>query len=179
MAIRAHKAPGLTAKNIGIIDVRWCTSMGERGHFRSEDIITNKHLSTPKAAPGSPEKHINMISVCLLRAPKEAYIGEVFHIVLRITNYISHSITAQLQNKPAKPSQQGLVITGLSFLNLGLLESGEGVEVELCVVPVSGGLQEINGLVAVDVGSRVEFPVDSICKVMVYDTNLHLDTREE
>lgn len=194
-------------RTVGCVEVKWCSTMGEHGMFRSDSIAVGGSMSSPWAGfqtstsaavaaatvtpASSPvgggslgsrsiespmaartQYRDNAITIFGHACPSEAVVGETFEVVLRVTNTFSHPIVAQLQSKAVDGGARGLLVVGLSFANIGTLSSGESRDVSVAILPVNGGMHDFSCIVVVDLSTKVEYAVDSILKVMVYD-NIH------
>ena len=174
-------------KVIGQVDVRWCSSMGEHGVSKSEDVsVTNKKNQVSVASVSSTpfnylksnsviEKHINNISVVALSYPSSSILGSDFPVTFRVTNNISHSVVAQLQFRISPNS--ALMVFGVSYINLPPLDAGEYTDITCTVLSTNCGFQDFGGVVVVDLATRVEFPTDNIFKIMIYTSESSIDNK--
>jgi hypothetical protein len=70
----------------------------------------------------------------------------------------------------AASSCLGLCVTGLTYLSLGKIESGEFVDVNLAVFALCAGLHDLQGIYAVDSVTKQRYSSDSLCRVFVADS---------
>ena len=85
------------------------------------------------------------------------------------------------KDPPSQESSQGshengtfsqLFVTGLSTKNLGEIKFGSFIDVTLSVCAVDIGLQELKGVVVVDIASGREFTAKSLLKIMVLNATV-------
>lgn len=147
---------------------------------------TSPNVLTPNSANMSSRKSIdsmglhgtglaletrnNTLFLEVIQSPSEGYVGVDFQITIRLTNYYSYPIISQIRSQIDQLQLQSqLIIIGLSVINVQPLDSGESIDIALLVLPLNGGIHTLNGLIAVNVITKVEFVYNNLCSVMIYD----------
>ena len=148
---------------IGRVIAKWTSSMGESGYVRGEDLLP-VHEGT--ANESNPNKALDVEVKCLL-CPGTVAVAESFCVKFSIINKESLPINLQLQSRAAMEDPTGLLVTGLSFRNLGLLESNKKIEVALDVVSLGTGIHELRSIVLLDLMSARELHLERLMKVFV------------
>lgn len=115
-----------------------------------------------------PEQRSNTLYIEAVQMPNEGYVGKEFSISIRLTNYYSYPILSQIQHK-FDPNNHQLMVTGLSTMNVGALDAGESTQITISILPLNSGLHILNGLVAIDLTTKLEFPVNNLCQILIYD----------
>jgi hypothetical protein len=187
------------ARSLGNIEVNWSASMGGHARTCSEEILIGRKVSYLPTGPSSivsspsspslsatlstrksietlglhgtgipPEQRSNTLYIEAIQLPNEGSVGKEIIITIRVTNYYSYPILSQIQHK-YDPALHQLMVTGLSTMNVGALDAGESTELSLSILPLDSGLQTLNGLVAVDLTTKLEFPVNNLCQIMISD----------
>lgn len=121
------------------------------------------------------ETRNNTLFLEVIQSPSEGYVGQEFQITIRLTNYYSYPMISQIRSvseQQLQLQQSQLIIIGLSVLNIPPLDSGESVEITLSVLPLNGGIHTLNGLVAVNTITNLEFIYNNLCTLMIYDETL-------
>lgn len=180
--------------NIGAVEVHWSAPMGEHARARSEEIKVGQKVSFPLAsmpvsvprkggggdAPavvGTPlslgsglsvDDRSNSLLVAAISFPDRATVGCPCVVTVRVSNHFSYPIISQLQSR-CDTLESGLVVVGVACHNLGALDAGESVDVNLSVLPLNGGMHALSGLVAIDLTTKNEYPAYSLCQIMVHD----------
>lgn len=116
----------------------------------------------------APEQRSNTLYIEAVLMPNEGYVGKEFTITIRLTNYYSYPILSQIQHK-FDPNVHQLMVTGLSTINVGALDAGESTQISISILPLNSGLQILNGLIAIDLTTKLEFPVNNLCQILIYD----------
>eukprot|EP01038_Epipyxis_sp_PR26KG_P012552 gene12552-16832_t len=191
---------GIIGKSIGHPEIVWCTTMGEFSVFKGEDTVmksapssanNNQNVSNRPNMNNSINNFdymSNKLRVQCISCPSTAMIGEEVIIILRINNQSNLNINTQLQcrnhldiasnisndvdnNNLSKSSfVNGLCVTGVTYVNLGVIESGGCVETTITVYALSSGLHELSSIYAVDITTGIEYANPSLCKILVSDT---------
>jgi hypothetical protein len=107
-----------------------------------------------------------------VHAPPRGVVGEDLNITLRISNFTAQSVALRLQSSDLGiEDNNGLYVTGLSSVNLGILGVDESIETTITVCPLSGGLHDLRGLYALDTLTTPakEYHAGTVCKIFVYD----------
>ena len=115
-----------------------------------------------------PEQRNNTLYIEAIQVPNEGYVGKEFQIVIRLTNYYSYPILSQIQHRYDMNLHQ-LIVTGLATMNVGALDAGESTKLTLSILPLNSGLQSLNGVVAVDLTTKLEFPINNLFQIMIFD----------
>jgi hypothetical protein len=194
-----HPLVVAAARSLGNIEVNWSASMGGHARTSSEEILIGRKVSylptggtstvsLPSSTSSSgtlstrksietlglhgtgipPEQRNNTLYVEAVHLPNEGSVGREILITIRVTNYYSYPILSQIQHKYDTQLHQ-LMVTGLSTMNVGALDAGESTQLTLSILPLESGLQTLNGLVAVDLTTKLEFPVNNLCQIMIVD----------
>lgn len=179
---------------IGVVEVQWSATMGENARARSDEIKVGHKVPFPLASIpaqvvakkgggdstvviGAPqslgsglsnEDRRSSLIVTAISFPDRAVVGQSCTVTVRVSNYFTYPIIAQLQSR-SDHQDGGLAVVGLSCHNLGALDAGDSTDVKLSVLPLNGGMHVLSGLVAVDLTTKNEFPAYALCQIMVYD----------
>ena len=150
--------------SIGAIMARWSSSMGESGYVRGNNIVPI--VEDPKADMTLRKKQLDIVVKCI-SCPGTVTIAKTFCVTLSIANKETLPVNLQLQSRAALEDPSGLLLTGLSFRNLGLLESNKCIEVTLDVVSLGTGIHELRSVVLLDLMSARELHLENLVKVFV------------
>jgi hypothetical protein len=115
-----------------------------------------------------PEQRNNTLYIEAIQVPNEGYVGKEFQILIRLTNYYSYPILSQIQHRYDMNLHQ-LMVTGLATMNVGALDAGESTQLTLSILPLNSGLQSLNGVIAVDLTTKLEFPMNNLFQIMIFD----------
>ncbi|XP_046661786.1 trafficking protein particle complex subunit 13-like isoform X1 [Homalodisca vitripennis] len=138
------------ATNIGKLDIVWRSNMGERGR-----------LQTSQLQRMAPEYGDMRLSVQEL--PNIVPLEEPFDFLCRIINTCERSLDIVLKLEPCA----GLAWCGVSGRQLGKLEPAQSVHINLTVVPLMPGLQNISGIRLVDTFLKRTYEYDELAQVFV------------
>ena len=152
------------SKSFGTIVAAWSSSMGENGFVRSDEV---------HAAAFRIERQTSKLSVKVecVYCPREAQVAVPFSVKLRVWNLETLPISAQLHSKASLEDPSGLVLTGLSCNNLGIIEPDSSVDSELKICSLGSGMHDMKSLVIVDSISGKEYNEESCFKVFVHESS--------
>lgn len=150
------------SKGFGTVVASWSSSMGENGFVRSEEV---------HAASFRTERLQNKLAVKLecVSCPVEVNVATPFAVKFRVWNQETFPISAQLQSRASLEDPSGLVLTGLSCMNLGIIEPECNVELLLHVCSLGSGMHEMKSLVIFDSISGKEYNEESSFRVFVQE----------
>ena len=138
--------------------------MGENGYVRGVDMVP---IMEGTSADMSPQRKTLDVAIKCVSCPGTVLIAKVFCIKISISNKETLPVNLQLQSRAALEDPCGLLLTGLSFRNLGLLESNKSIEVDLEVLSLGTGIHELRSIVLLDLMSGREFHLENLVKVYV------------
>ena len=130
-------------------------------------IIENTSAAPDMPSSSPQKKKLDVIVKCT-SCPGTVSIAKTFPVKISIMNTETLPINLQLQSRAALEDPCGLLLTGLSFRNLGLLESNKNIEIELDVVSLGTGIHELRSIVLLDLMSGRELHLDNLVKNLNY-----------
>jgi hypothetical protein len=150
------------SKSLGTVVASWSSSMGENGFVRSEEV---------HAASFCTERLQNKLAVKLecISCPVKVNVASPFAVKFRVWNQETFPISAQLQSRASLEDPSGLVLTGLSCMNLGIVEPECFVELVLHVCSLGSGMHDMKSLVILDSISGKEYNEESSFRVFVHE----------
>ncbi|KAF0683082.1 Aste57867_24862 [Aphanomyces stellatus] len=149
----AHLDLSLGTLNLGRLEVAWKSAMGESGRMQTQPVM--RKVGSVKEASVSIQ----------LPSSLHAKVGTPFIATFLIQNNGSRAMNLQLQLR--RELMVGILCCGLSHQNLGTVQGGTTVTVDVPLLPLIAGLQQIRGVFAVDMDTTVEFPQEKLVHVLV------------
>lgn len=167
---------GQSIVSLGVPEVRWCSCMGEHGYLRGDEVFPSMNFTRALVSSGNttinsiPET-VRTIRIICVNSPSNAIVNSPFSVHIRVVNDTGRSIRLQLQNKDnaITSGDSGLIVCGLSKINIGLLKVAEMVDTTILLFPLSAGLYIIRSLIAVDLDTGKEYSAGVFCKVLIYE----------
>jgi hypothetical protein len=179
-----EKPVGFMSSNLGMIEVKWSTAMGEHGFVRGEELVaptaTPALGATADATSSSRRKSSTsgqppMVSFHCLSCPNTAISGKEFEIKFRIfnDNYTSPANIDLRCSNPCNSGEgsMGLLIIGKTSWKIGVLPPRDFVDISVHVVAMSSGLHEFGGVYVTDLTALAKeyCSGSAIAKIFVYD----------
>ncbi|ETV64813.1 hypothetical protein H257_18361 [Aphanomyces astaci] len=148
-----HLDLSLGTLNLGRLEVNWKSAMGESGRLQTQPVM--RKVGSVKEAT---------VTV-LLPTPVVAQVGQPFVASVLIQNNGTRAMNLQLQLR--RDLMLGILCSSVSHLNVGIVQGKSSVHVSVELLPLIAGLQQIRGVLAVDMDSQVEFAMEKPVYVLV------------
>ncbi|XP_065206619.1 trafficking protein particle complex subunit 13 [Planococcus citri] len=138
------------AISVGILDIVWRSNLGERGHLQTST------LQTMRTDRGD-------IRLSLSELPNIVFLEKPFKFVCKISNISDREINLSMSLEEMK----NLVWCGTSGKLLDTILPFQCTEIQLNLIPLDIGLQEISGIRLKDTVSQQSYKFDNLAEVFV------------
>ncbi len=93
-----HEGGGASCKTVGHPELKWCTTMGEFSVFRGEDTLLKGTATGSSAGTGvATSAGGTVVKMQCMACPSQVRVGELFEVVLRVSNSSQRPIPIRLQ----------------------------------------------------------------------------------
>ncbi|KAJ6253878.1 trafficking protein particle complex subunit 13 [Anaeramoeba flamelloides] len=156
------KAKSVTV--IGKISVSWKSRFGQVGRLQTSHLQIKLPLK-------------QTISITIESVPECVYLEEPFKAKCIIQNHANEAIPLRALFRTHE--MEGIIIIGLSGINLGKIDPSEKVQLELDMLPIIPGIQTIGGIIVVNLSNHREYKIKQIVKLLVRQRDNKTSKEEE
>lgn len=140
------------AKNIGKLDIVWRSNLGEKGRLQTSQL----QRMTPDYGD---------IRVTFEKLPSKVCVDEPFSFKCKIVNASERTLDLILKLRALQDSS--LLWCGISNKQLGPLEPGNSICVNLTALPINTGLHSITGVSLMDLFLKRTYDYDDLASIYV------------
>ncbi|ETV94611.1 hypothetical protein H310_11872 [Aphanomyces invadans] len=148
-----HLDMSLGTLNLGRLEVKWKSAMGESGSMQTPPVI--RKVGSVKEA----------VVTVLLPTPVHAHVGQPFLASVVIQNNGTRAMHLQLQLR--RDLMLGILCSSVSHQNVGFVQGNSTLTVDVEFLPLVAGLQQIQGVFVVEMETQVEFAMEKKVFVLV------------
>ena len=184
------KYEGFVGNSIGYPVLKWCNSMGEFSILRGDDSLSKAAAVSNPNNPSSGSPSSSPLRFARLAAPSEVYVGDDFTVIVRVHNkaFSDIPITLSCSHKSMEQKDEsdytsmrdaGLIFTGLTHTNIGLLATGDFADVTISLYANIPGLFDIPTVYIMHSVTKESYPITNLGRVLVYDSEYSDDNITE
>jgi len=140
------------AENIGFMEIVWKSALGDTGRLKKDPI--------QRKIPSKSEVEVSLVGI-----PAVIELEKPFTVQCVITNRSGGLLIPRLFLLKEKMS--GIMLNGISGLNLGQLQQNATKTVPLTLFPLKLGVQKITGIRVVETQTDKKYDFDNIVDVFV------------
>ncbi|KDO19568.1 hypothetical protein SPRG_15149 [Saprolegnia parasitica CBS 223.65] len=138
--------------NLGRLEVAWKSSMGEAGSLQTQPVM--RKVGSLKEA-----------SVSIVVPTQPLRVGQPFVATFVVQNNGTRPMNLQLQLR--RELMTGIVCSALSHQNVGVVSTNGCTQLDVELLPLIAGLQQIQGVFIVELETLVEYPQEKTLHLLV------------